>query len=174
MQWLNDGFVSEDTKVADCEIQSSYDTSQKFVLKNVYAWKNLNLPCQNINANELISSYPQLKEIPIRNFTNAKPRLLIGLNNARLGFSKNWIDCPPSGPIAVETALGWLLYGPAISRKSESGGHVLLVNSSFEDSLQKKYYELNDIVKTYYDLENFGFKTTVLQPTELVRANDIF
>lgn len=71
---------------------------------------------------------------------DAKPRLLIGLDNARLGVAKSWIGCSPSGPIAVKTSLGWILYGPSVSNKSHGAslGHVCFARSSYIMRIYKK------------------------------------
>lgn len=115
--------------------KSKVYSNENIVLKNVYAWKNLKLSCQTVNSNELMASYPQLKHLPITNFKNAKPRVLIGLDNSRLGCVKNWIDCPPSGPIAVETDLGWMLYGPVTGNDIIHESSVLMVNNVVDEYL---------------------------------------
>lgn len=172
IQWLNDEVITEDTKIVDCEIQGTTDGCSQMMLKKVQSWINLNLPCQTVNnMRELFSTYPQLKGLPLQSFTNVKPRLLIRLDNARLGLAKSRVDCNSSGPIAVETALGWILYGPVLVKPNNSE-RVFLVK--FEQNLKREYDELNDMVKSYYEIENFGVKPAkMMQSTEDKRDEQI-
>lgn len=84
---------------------------------------DLRLPLQSVKMNELMKRYPQLSGLSLKSLVSAKARILIGLNNARLGYVKQYVDCPPDGPIAVETPLGWILYGSEDTLKSRNHVH---------------------------------------------------
>ena len=76
------------------------------------------LPEQSLDAQDMAQRYEHLRNVPVMSYKECRPRILIGLNNlhaiapvdARLGG--------PGEPIAVNSPLGWTIYGP--SRGTES------------------------------------------------------
>jgi len=56
--------------------------------------------------------HEHLTNLPILNYTHVKPVLLIGLDNAHLGLPQNIVKKETTHPIAINTKLGRLAYGP--------------------------------------------------------------
>ena len=63
---------------------SSLQAESKFSLYDVRSVKNIDLPTQFLNFAEILKANSHLEGLPVKSFTNAKPMILIGLNNCRV------------------------------------------------------------------------------------------
>lgn len=99
-----------------------------------------------------------MKRLPIHQFQNATPTILIGLDNE-------------NGPIVCRTKLGYVVYGPLQTHRDEetsSEARVLLATSA------NNCPDLHDLVKLHFSTEDFGVKNTQLQRSkDELRALDI-
>lgn len=64
------------------------DETKSYWLNDVHAFKNLGLPKQAVNVNELITNYQHINGIPLKSLWNAEPMLLIGTNNWKLAVPR--------------------------------------------------------------------------------------
>jgi hypothetical protein len=142
LQWTNE---QTRTEVAlKCSLQiSARESSTKFKFENVYAIdnENISLPSQTQNGTELCARYQHLKGLKIPSFVNAKPRILIGLDQAHVLASGKSIKGPePDQPVASNTPLGWVVYGQTEvggCRSSLSACHVpVLITSAYEPAIE--------------------------------------
>ncbi|XP_062713565.1 uncharacterized protein LOC134290436 [Aedes albopictus] len=71
----------------------------------------LKLPSQTIDYEELCETYPHFKKLPLTSYFDASPRLIIGVDNARLIRSLKSREGSTGELIASKTRLGWCVYG---------------------------------------------------------------
>lgn len=90
--------------------------------------------------------------------------MLIGLNNARLAYPRRWVDCYLSGVLAVETDIGWHIYGPDESKKEHVNMvKILMVKSQHQEEPVVKYEELNTIVQDFCKQENLDVRKSLMK-----------
>ncbi|XP_033251864.1 uncharacterized protein LOC117190994 isoform X1 [Drosophila miranda] len=89
-----------------------------YALNGVRTIKDLRLPKQSVNMSELSSQYPHIKSIPLKGYRNARPEILIGLDNLHLIAPKQMRSMGYVGPAIALTNLGWVAYGKC---RGESG-----------------------------------------------------
>ncbi|XP_058456469.1 uncharacterized protein LOC131433878 [Malaya genurostris] len=118
------------------------DTMHK--LKGVRTVKELMLPKQGINLQDLTDRFEHLRGFPVNEYDTVAPQLLIGLDNLHL-FAPLESRVGGSGePIAVRSLLGWTIYGPdksASSTKTVINHHSILTvtNQQLHEMLGKQY-----------------------------------
>lgn len=127
-------------------------------LTNVYAVEHLDLPSQSVDARALKSRYAHLRGIPIPDFENAKPQILIGLQHSMFLLSTNNHSGGKHDPIAVKTQLGWTVFGNAaqVSRVVSLTDHK---PAGVQLSIRQAWKgddELHNLVKEYFTTEKFG------------------
>ena len=153
------------------KIQGTADGSKEYDLKDVRAVSNLSLPVQTLRRLELIDRYPILHSIPLHTYADAKPRLLIGLDNANLSFGRNVLECESSGPFVSETKLGWVIYGAIDSKNSARTRPVLMMKaSSYDEEVIQELSELRQEVHDYCEMEAFGVAAGKLMSEADMRA----
>ncbi|XP_062710698.1 uncharacterized protein LOC109430659 [Aedes albopictus] len=118
-------------------------------LVNAHTVRNLNLPTQTFELEEAAENY-----------RNAKPEILIGVDNLKLAVPLKINEGDGTGPIAVKTRLGWCVYGRQSSRNNER--FCFHVCGCTRDD------ELHDSVKQFFAVEENGVKQleTTLSPDE--------
>lgn len=85
LQWTNNVHrIEEKSHRVDLEISGQNELNARHPLKGVRTVKDLGLPVQTINQSELVKVFPYLNGIPLIDYTNERPRILIGLPHARL------------------------------------------------------------------------------------------
>ncbi|XP_055605994.1 uncharacterized protein LOC129754139 [Uranotaenia lowii] len=98
------------SRIVNLEI-SDVGLKKRFTIVNARTVNCLNLPTQNFNAEHAAAQNEHLRGIPIRSYTNAKPSLLIGIDNLRLAVPLKVREGMESSITAVKTRLGWCVYG---------------------------------------------------------------
>ncbi|XP_055909887.1 uncharacterized protein LOC129944468 [Eupeodes corollae] len=138
----------------DLEI-SKTNNSIKFPLKDVqvHTVKNLNLPVQSIDVNLLQNHHKRLRGLPIKSYTNAEPKHLIGLNNCQLGVSLKSKEGESYEPVAEKTRLGWTLKGQSGNSLSSESTMIHHVFQMCDCEISENS-ELLEIVKNYICLDN--------------------
>ncbi|XP_036347760.1 uncharacterized protein LOC118757126 [Rhagoletis pomonella] len=123
---------------------------------------SLDLPMQTVTFAELHSRYRQIKHLPIVDYTDAEPTVLIGLDNCHITASLRSIQCENS-IVAVKTELGWLVYGkhsdelkPIVERVS------IILHTSVKVDIQ-------EWISDYFTTENFG----VAVPAKVIESKDV-
>lgn len=171
LQWYDEKVTTEEAIVVDCKIKGTGPANKTYSLTNVRAVKSLNLPLQTVDKRNLINRYPVLKDVPIAEYHDAKPRILIGLNNISLTVAKTVVECGANHPVAVETPLGWVIYGPVGTKNDKSSeiGPVLTIrHSSHQDQVEHELQELKNLVHNYCEQESLG----VTKDIEPLRSAD--
>ncbi|XP_062709246.1 uncharacterized protein LOC134288424 [Aedes albopictus] len=157
----------ESSKRVDFEI-SGKGLPRRYVLKNAHTVEELNLPNQSLAFNELSDRFPHLRNLPISAYSEAVPRILLGLENLSLFAPLDSCVGRPGEPIAVKSLLGWSIYGPDGSALSKTGFVNLHECNCDADR------ELNDLVRQQFILEDALIESTPpLESTEEKRAREI-
>lgn len=100
-----------DSKRVDCEIAGK-GLPRRFALKNAHTVEELKLPNQSLAMKELSERYPHLRNLPVPSYSEAVPRILLGLENLSLFAPLDSCVGRPGEPIAVKSLLGCSVYGP--------------------------------------------------------------
>ncbi|XP_062712864.1 uncharacterized protein LOC134289986 [Aedes albopictus] len=157
----------KDSRLVSLKI-SGEDSSRSFALSGVSSVKQLDLPVQTMQYEELASQYPYLSGLPVKSYEEAVPRILIGLDNIKLSLPLKTRGGQINGPVAAKTRLGWTLFGSIDNAKVDSLSPVFHICKSAEES------SLHDLVEGYFATENLGVSVTCgPEADEDRRAKDI-
>ncbi|XP_067633216.1 uncharacterized protein [Eurosta solidaginis] len=163
LQWYGDSQTTETARKMSLEI-GEVNSRHTYSLKNVHTIKGLHLPKQSFEK----SRFNHLKSLPIENYEDVEPVLLLGLDNCHLCLSNKVVEAGHDQPVAVETKLGWVVYGPH-QQESVDMPRVLHIRKS------ESYKQLNNLMEEYFSNESFGVRSTkiVLESDENQRARKI-
>ncbi|XP_058451844.1 uncharacterized protein LOC131430702 [Malaya genurostris] len=148
LQWTANVTRSEkDSKRVSFEI-SGVNSKQRYVLSDVRTVNDLSLPRQSLKYVDLVCRYPHLSGLPVQDYHQIVPQILIGNNHSYLSANLKIREGGPHDPIAAKTRLGWSVYGvvkPGVIRNV----HNLHICECTGESL-------HDLVKQHFSLENLG------------------
>lgn len=128
-------------------------TKTRSVMKEVHTVKSLQLPMQSVYTADLTEHYKHLVGVPIDSYRNVRPRILIGMDNIHL---VRLMDCREGGkyqPVAAETPLGWVVYGPCSTDERKAAK----VEHSFHIC---ECETLHNVVKDYFSFDSIGIQAT--------------
>lgn len=101
-----------DSVVFSVRIAGTHATGQNFLLSEVHTVRSLDLPPQSMSALSLAKHFHHLSNLPIESYTEAKPRILLGVNSSRLEYPFDSREGEENQPTVLLTRLGWVVYGP--------------------------------------------------------------
>ncbi|XP_058448964.1 uncharacterized protein LOC131428921 [Malaya genurostris] len=164
LKWTQN-FSREETESKRVNLQISGKTTTKYALKDVRTVKDINLPLQSIDYEQLAAKYKHLNGLPISSYCYARPKVLIGLNYSHLLLPLDRRTGGHEKPIAIKTKLGWMIFGTISG--SVTGEHLMIIQE--EDRLMR------DMMKRYFSIEDFGVKISAnpLESKQLTRAREI-
>jgi hypothetical protein len=110
------------------EILQNFDKNKLFVMKNVRTMKDLDLPTQNIDVENLVQNYPYMKKTKLEVLNGIKLFILIGQDNCPLILTNEVIQ---HDPVLSNTELEWVAHRP-VSRLTTTC--TALVNICCEDT----------------------------------------
>ncbi|XP_062705798.1 uncharacterized protein LOC134287620 [Aedes albopictus] len=143
--------------------------SHQFKLVDARTVGKLMLPKQSLNYRDLAARYPHLRGLPINEYEEVVPKLLIGLDNLKLTIPLKIREGGWSQPIAAKCRLGWSIYGcsPSEVGPVTCGFHI--------GGWTNQEQELNQLVRSYVALDNSGIisPTAHLESDEERRAREI-
>ncbi|XP_073821377.1 uncharacterized protein [Musca autumnalis] len=105
LQWYGEKVVKEKSFRVSCQIEGTHDKAVRYELKNVHTVNELRLPVQSFSKSE----HPGLASLPVEEYVDATPVILLGLDNAFLGVPSDVKEF--ENLIALQSKLGWLIYG---------------------------------------------------------------
>lgn len=123
----------------------------------------------SLDVKMLKEVFPYLKNIPLTQFQNVKPKLLIGSSHFDLIQHLRVVKGGPGEPIAVKSRLGWaVIMGEEEMRRSHS-------HSSYHLCSRERDENLHQMIKNSFSTEDFGVKIVGgnFRSKEDVRALDI-
>ncbi|XP_052758522.1 uncharacterized protein LOC128202383 [Galleria mellonella] len=141
------GTRSVTTSLVDFNIKGKH-CSEVHTIKGARAVPDLTLASQSVSANELLPLEHLCDLIDVLSYSNATPKLLIGLSDWHLLIAKENRVGTRSQPVATRTALGWVLYGLAskITKPIQFINHcVFSETENYLDTLIRDYYRLDAI-----------------------------
>ncbi|XP_038116955.1 uncharacterized protein LOC119769128 [Culex quinquefasciatus] len=155
---------SESQRIA-LEISGGEDEA-RFALNDVRTVKKLDLPRQSLRYTELAKTFPHLQGLPVKDYANAAPRILIGNDNAHVTAMLKVREGQPGEPIAARSRLGWTVYG----KQDHTAGRV----HSFHVCECQDDQSLQDLVKEFFSVESLGVEATAgPESDEVQRANKL-
>lgn len=99
------------SRVVDIRIIGTHNNAQEYQLSGVRTVKELMLPYQSLDMEQMTKQYPHCRKLPIESYFNARPQILIGSKHAAAGLVLKSKEGSLDEPIAVKTRLGWTVYG---------------------------------------------------------------
>lgn len=137
---------------------SGVNGESNYTISDVRTVSSLDLPRQNLPYDDLSIKYPYLRGIPVSSFSDAAPRILIGLAHAKLTVTMDKRERRSGEPIAAKTRLGWTIFGGG-GKKMQRPHRVMVHTCSCSTDTV-----LHDIVQDYFAVEGLG--VTAAQPME--------
>ncbi|XP_065074988.1 uncharacterized protein LOC135698779 [Ochlerotatus camptorhynchus] len=139
------------------KISGTHDASKVYELPKVHTVRNLSLPKQSVSVQQLAAKYNYLKGLPVESYESVSPRILIGMDNCRLGHALRSTEGNVNGPVATKTRLGWLVCGPCsmISGAANTGysGYHSFHICPCSTEMDK---DLNGALKEYFSIDSLG------------------
>ncbi|XP_055591330.1 uncharacterized protein LOC129743369 [Uranotaenia lowii] len=147
IKWTADvSRIEKESIRADMHI-SSRSGDEKLLLRNVRTVSDLRLPKQNLNHEKLKEQYPFLKDVPVESYLEARPGILIGLNNLEVIAPLETKIGNIGDPVAVRSKLGWSIYGPIQNLQ------VAQPNAYVGIHAEPTNQEIYDLIKVQYVVE---------------------
>lgn len=124
--------------------------AKQYNLSDTRTVASLRLPMQSQNYNDLAINHMHLRGLPITDYKNVTPKLLIGLDNLKLTVPLKLREGDWGQPMAAKCRLGWSIYGCTrpVSEPFTCGFHV----GGWTDHEP----DLNQLVRDYITLDNSG------------------
>ncbi|XP_058817566.1 uncharacterized protein LOC131680868 [Topomyia yanbarensis] len=124
---------------------------RKYSLEEVQTVKELSLPIQTLSFRHLTERYAYLKRLPVTSYTNAVPKILIGVNNLSLMVSLKIKEGLKREPVAVKTRLGWCIYGGEGANGQQSSVNCHACGCASDQAL-------HELVKDFFTKEDVGMQ----------------
>ncbi|XP_055622946.1 uncharacterized protein LOC129766440 [Toxorhynchites rutilus septentrionalis] len=154
----------KDSRITHVSIAGTQDGAKRFKLNEVRTVKELQLPYQSLNTDEMRIKYPHLRGLPIRSYNDARPRILIGLKHAHVSLVLQSREGNPDQPIAIKTRLGWTVCGGNGENNASN-----LVHYSFHVHSEEHSDEfLHNAMKEYFALDSLG----VVRPSRALLSSE--
>ncbi|XP_055623389.1 uncharacterized protein LOC129766818 [Toxorhynchites rutilus septentrionalis] len=142
---------------------SGVHSSKKYDLSGVDTMSSLQIRPQTLLLAEIQIKYPYLAKLPLESYYDVSPRILIGLDHARLGHAIKSREGGDNEPIAVKTRLGWMLFGNCTA-KEKAEQYVNYHSVQTCECNRHPDDDLHKMVKTYFSLDSLG----LIKPDKLL------
>ncbi|CAH0663689.1 unnamed protein product [Chilo suppressalis] len=166
------GGLSKDTLVEyiDFNVKGRH-SSVVHAVKNARCVTSLQLGRQTVCFDK-ISKFSHLTDIaPILCYENVQPKLIIGIDHWELAYPLAVKKGSKSEPVAIKTALGWVLFGCNSSRTKP----VEFINHSLVSDLcnNENDNNLEELIKHQYSLDSIGITKRAPRSADDERAISI-
>ncbi|XP_058816425.1 uncharacterized protein LOC131679707 [Topomyia yanbarensis] len=153
------------------QISGTSNKSMRHALSDARTVNKLELRPQTMIISELQKRFRHLEGLPIESYSDTAPRILIGVDHAKLGHVTKSREGKTKEPVAVKTCLGWCVYGYVAHISSSTGvvnNHMLDICSCNQENGDY----LHKAMKEYFSLDSMGVVKSgkVLMSTEDERA----
>lgn len=156
--------LEKDSQVVSVGI-SSFEDDEIYRMSDVRTVEDLALPKQSLGL-DYIHSFEHPRGLPIIPYLSAKPWLLIGLKDMKLGTPLKTFEGQHDEPQCFLTRLGYVVFGNGDSSRANDSNTV---------NVHKCDCELHQLITNYFSLENLGMTATErsLIPADEKRAISI-
>ncbi|XP_058816619.1 uncharacterized protein LOC131679884 [Topomyia yanbarensis] len=179
IRWTSDHCRFEDSAERVSLQVSGTKNNYKFTISDVFTVKDLKLPTQSLSVAKMCEKYTYLRGLPVESYDRVHPRLLIGMNNIRLGHALDSREGKENEPIATKTRLGWTIYGTFSNddRKLSTAPYSFHICSHFHETED----DLHTVVKNFFALDSLGISAPLKESLsaadkramEILRSNTI-
>ncbi|XP_061393150.1 uncharacterized protein LOC133328620 [Musca vetustissima] len=162
MRWTGDVVRFEDaSRRFDLKI-SAKNSSIIYPLQNVHTVESLNLSPETLLLKDIRQKYPYLVDVPLEEYEDAVPSMIIGVNNPNLISSIKTREGKWHQPVASKTRLGWTLFG----------GNSMVATLNVHSCVCTKDAQLHKVVKQFFSGESdcTDLSTYLAVPQEDERA----
>ncbi|XP_053691213.1 uncharacterized protein LOC128739741 [Sabethes cyaneus] len=142
------------------EISGVRDT-EIYRMPKVHTVESLALPQQTLSMAELALDYIHLENVPADSYCNVQPRILIGMDNCRLGSALDSREGGKVEPIAARTRLGWIVFGPCSKASQPSTNFTAHHSFHVCPCCERRDADLHGLVKAYMSLDSTGVTSSV-------------
>lgn len=153
LQWFGGLCATEKSRTVALRISGIGNGHTTFNMAIVRTVRQLDLPTQTVKMSELGRRFQRLRGLPVHDYEEAVPKILIGLDNVHLGVATHQVSCAAPGPVATRTKLDWIVCGPMHNTVDNA---VMLHNSIAPSPTNMD--ELHQAVNEYFSLESFGVR----------------
>lgn len=115
------------SKKVKFEISSAASGSKKYEVNQARTIDNLGLPKQQLDVNQIVKFYPHIDIQKLKAVKDARPRILIGSDNAGLIVPRKTFSYHNDGLQLTRCNLGWTIHGK-IAPGTSSRGENLSIN----------------------------------------------
>lgn len=161
--WTDDSVRKEPNSRRVKLMISGVGVTKQFSLNNVRTVSCLKLPLPT-TTQDVIQKFEHLRDLHIADVPLSRPKLLIGLEHAKLGLMYEIREGKWNEPIGTRTRLGWVVHGKQVEQGVEKPNqyscHVCECNSN--DNV------LSNLMRDFQTTEAFGVKAV----ERLVEAKD--
>ncbi|XP_062708042.1 uncharacterized protein LOC115258210 isoform X2 [Aedes albopictus] len=171
MRWTN-GVSRTETHSRNVEMRiTGIDQRKEFELCVARTVTKLDLPAQQLDADELIEEFRHLNGVEIQSYKLDTPKLLIGIDNMHLIAPVASRIGQKGQPVAVKCKLGWTIYGPRPNILSDV--HFLGHHRCACDECSKADQDLNQMLRDNFQLEAVGVSPVRLESKDDCKAREI-
>ncbi|XP_073715795.1 uncharacterized protein [Misgurnus anguillicaudatus] len=150
------------------DISPAHSPKQRYHIFHAFTAGELSLSEHRYPVKSLMRRYPHLQGLPLPNVDKVQPLLLIGSDFPHLLLPKQPVRTgPPGSPVAVRTALGWTLQGPANLNPTDEHSHCYFTMSP-NSELQRHVERLWEV-----DINPYANTRTVIRSKEDQQALEL-
>ncbi|XP_055604429.1 uncharacterized protein LOC129752685 [Uranotaenia lowii] len=159
LQWTG-GTERNESNSRVVNLQISGLNGEKHQLDGVRTVRELQLPYQTLDFDDMKLKYNHLCDLPVQSYQNARPQILIGIKHVKVALVQKSREGDMDGPVAVKTRLGWSVYGGGTDSYAVSMVHYSfhIRSSGIEEEVHLET-QLNQALTDYFALESLGITT---------------
>lgn len=128
---------------------------KKYELLKISTISSLKICPQTLLVEEINERYPYLEGLPLECYQSASARILIEVDHARLVNIITSREDKDNEPIAVQTRLGWMVFGNCTGKEKEER-YVNYHSVQTCECNRVPGEDLHKLVKSYFSLDSLG------------------
>ncbi|XP_076660183.1 uncharacterized protein LOC143363496 [Halictus rubicundus] len=151
--------VTVASEKVELEIQEAFDA---YAIKHAISVPDLNLPLQTLPV-EIVERVKFTENVNVQAYSNARPRLLLGQDQWQMIATREFRELKGYMLGISRSLLGWAVHGSMPAGQMESafsGVNEMKSISSCKIQVRKEEERLDELVKQYFQLDNFGVSNT--------------
>lgn len=157
LKWTADTVRTEEGSCRVVFDISEKGNSKRYRISNARTVHSLNLPVQSLSTEMISQAYPHLKNIPAKQYQDAVPKLLIGIDNWQLGLPLKYKEGKWDEPVATKTRLGWTVHGQYKIRHIRPATNTIM--PSYHMCECTGDHDLHNLVKNFFAIESCGINS---------------